>query len=477
VIYMRGSGGRQKGAQGTCATIGSLFGRNVLIVGCATTGLAAIRFLTGHGCRVTVSESRQFAACEGALRDLDTTNVQWEFGGHQEKTFVDKDWILVSPGVPMDIPPLQKARAKGIPIVSDIELAFRLTATPMIAITGTNGKTTTTTLAGEILQADGKRAFVGGNIGTPILDSIDGEGEYEYLVAEVSSFQLEGVSAFAPHIAIILNLTPDHLDRYPGIEEYQEAKAQILRQQTTGDYAILNAGDPWVAGLAKGCAAQVYLFDTGRPVARGAMPRDGRLIIRDQRTELDLGPIEGMGLTGGHNLENMMAASLAAYLAGVSVESIRRVLRDFKGLPHRLEMVRDIKGIRFINDSKGTNVGSVQKAIEAIPAPILLIAGGQAKGCDFSSIAPLIKEKVRAAFLIGEAQEAIARNWGGSTRIFASADLRSAVEHAYNMAQPGDTILLSPGCASFDMFKDYKDRGNQFKTIVMGLEHAEKKVL
>ncbi|MGA1843259.1 MAG: UDP-N-acetylmuramoyl-L-alanine--D-glutamate ligase [bacterium] len=474
---MRKGREKSKKAPETCAAIESLPGRNVLIVGCAVTGLAAIRFLTERGCRVTVSESKQRSECEGALRNLDTRDVQWEFGGHQEKTFVDQDLILVSPGVPMNIPPLVKASAQGIPVVSDIELAFQLTATPMIAITGTNGKTTTTTLVGEILHADNKKAFVGGNIGTPILDSIHEGNEYDYLVAEVSSFQLEGVSTFAPHIAVILNLTPDHLDRYPGIAAYQEAKARILRHQAAGDYAILNGGDPWVAGLAKGCAAKVYLFDTCRPVTRGAMIGEGRMIVRDNDSELDLGPVQGMGLTGSHNLENMMAASLAAYCAGVSVESIRQVLRDFKGLSHRLETVGNIGGITFINDSKGTNVGSVQKALDAVPAPILLIAGGQAKGCDFTSLAPLVKDKVRAVFLIGEAQAAIAQAWGTSTRIVAAADLRSAVEDAYKMAQPGDTILLSPGCASFDMFKDYKDRGNQFKTIVMELAHAQKTLL
>jgi UDP-N-acetylmuramoylalanine--D-glutamate ligase len=445
---------------------------NVLIVGLANTGLAAARFLASRGYRVTISEQRKITEVKGAFQELSNLDIQWEFGGHREKTFLDKDWILVSPGVPMDIQPLLKAKSHGIPILSDIELAYRLTDSPIIAITGTNGKTTTTTLLGKILNTNGKKAFVGGNIGTPILNALDQDIDYDFWVAEVSSFQLEGVINFSPHIAIILNLTPDHLDRYSDIKDYQEAKARILKLQNSKDYAILNAHDPWVSGLAKKCSAQVFLFDYEMPVSKGAEIIEGHIIIHDQCNQVDLGVVEEMGLTGNHNIENMMAASLAAYLAGASQESIRVTLREFKGLPHRLEKVTNMRGVQFINDSKGTNVGSVIKALESVNAPIILIAGGKDKGGDFNILSQLVKEKVRATFLIGEAKAKIANALGAYTEIITSDNLRSAVHDAYRMAKSGYTVLFSPGCASFDMFKDYKDRGEKFKQIVMELESA-----
>ncbi|MGA1842150.1 MAG: UDP-N-acetylmuramoyl-L-alanine--D-glutamate ligase [bacterium] len=445
---------------------------NVLIVGLAKTGLAAARFLASQGCRVTISEQHNITEVKDAFQELSNLDIQWEFGGHQEKTFLDKDWILVSPGVPMNIVPLLKARSNGIPILSDIELAYRLTDSPIIAITGTNGKTTTTTLLGQILNTDGKRVFVGGNIGTPILNALDNDIDYDFLVVEVSSFQLEGVVSFAPYMAIILNITPDHLDRYSDITEYQEAKARILKLQKSNDYAILNARDPWVYGLAKRCSSQVFLFDYGKPVSKGANVEAGHIIIHDQKNQIDLGAVEEMGLTGNHNMENIMAASIAAYLAGASQESIRTTLREFRGLPHRLEKVRNIRGVDFVNDSKGTNVGAVIKAIESVNDPIILIAGGKDKGGDFSTLSQLVQEKVRAIFLIGEATEKIAGVLGAYTKIIKSDNLQSAVRDAYRMARSGYTILFSPGCASFDMFKDYKDRGEKFKQIVEGLENA-----
>jgi len=294
-------------------------------------------------------------------------------------------------------------------------------------------------------------------------------------VAEVSSFQLEGAVDFAPHIAIILNLTPDHLDRYPGIKEYQEAKERILKHQTSNDYAILNARDPWVYNLAEKCFSTAYLFDNERHVTKGAEISEGHVIIHDQYKEVDLGAVEGMGLYGNHNLENIMAASLAAYLVGVPDQDIREVLRDFKGLPHRLERIEEIKGIRFINDSKGTNVGAVIKALESIDPPIILIAGGQDKGGDFTALSQLVRNKVEALCLIGEARAKIANSLSEYTQIIESEDLRSAIHEAYGMAKPGHTVLLSPGCASFDMFKDYKDRGEQFRKMVMELKYAEEK--
>lgn len=450
-------------------------GTNVLVVGLARTGIAAARFLSELGCRITISERRGIKEAEDALQEIKDVDVQLEFGGHKEGTFLDKDWILVSPGIPMNIPPLEKARAKGIPVLSDIELAFQITSVPILAITGTNGKTTTTALLGEIFSNAGKGVFVGGNIGTPILNAFEQDQGFEFFVIEVSSFQLEGVKDFAPHIAVILNLTPDHLDRYSSMAEYQEAKARILKAQTRLDYAILNAQDPWLCNMADVGKADTYFFDNKQPVSRGAGLRGGDIIIQDRGKQINIGPARQMGLKGVHNLDNMMAACLAAYLSGISEDVIMGTLKDFKGLPHRLEKVRELNGIQFINDSKGTNIGAVIKAIESIDTPVILIAGGRNKGGDFGLLAQWIKEKTKAVFLIGEARAEIANSLKNYTEVNESEDLRSAVIGAYRKAKPGDTVLLSPGCASFDMFKDYCDRGEKFKRIVMEIDDAEQK--
>jgi len=441
----------------------------VLIVGFGRTCISAARFLSGIGCKINISDHRKVSELTGPLQSLKDMEINLEFGQHNEKTFLSNDWILVSPGVPMNIQPLVKARSKGIPILSDIELAYQITGLPIIAVTGTNGKTTTTTLLGEILQNAGKKVFIGGNIGVPVLDAFLQGHLYELLILEVSSFQLEGTTTFNPFIGIILNITPDHLDRYTDMEEYKLAKKRLLCNQTERDFALLNALDPWVSSLARGCKSDIYFFDTGGAVSKGAGINDSHVIIKDNAEQIDLGIYKQMGLKGNHNLENIMAASLAAYLIGTPKEIIAKTLREFRGLPHRLEMVRDIKGITFIDDSKGTNVGALIKAIESLDTPIILIAGGQAKGGDFSPLRELARQRIRGAFLIGEARSKIADILRDYTTVLESEDFRSAITDAYRFAKPGETVLLSPGCASFDMFEDYKDRGEQFKRIVMEL--------
>ncbi len=441
----------------------------VLIVGLGKTGIAAARLLSKLGCKITVSESRNISEIGSALQEIKDIGICLEPGGHQEKTFLGIDWILLSPGVPMNIPPLVKARLRGIPILSDIEFAYQITNLPIAAVTGTNGKTTTTMLLGEILKKGGKFPFVGGNIGVPILEAFITQQNYDLLVLEVSSFQLEAVTKFSPYIGIILNLTPDHMDRYLDIEEYKQAKTRILSKQTEKDYIILNAQDIWVKSLASICKAQVYFIDNKRLTSKGAGLREDHIIIRDKNTDIDLGACKDMGLKGIHNIENMMAASLAAYLLGATESATSETLKIFRGLPHRLEKVMDIRGVHFINDSKGTNVGAVIKAIESVDTPIILIAGGQDKGCDFKPLIPLIRKKLRAVFLIGEAKSKIGNCLKDYIEVRESGTLKDAVTDAYKMARAGDTVLLSPGCASFDMFRDYQDRGEQFKKIIMGL--------
>lgn len=444
-------------------------GTNVLIVGLGETGISAVRLLSQLGCTITISESRPVYELKEVLDRINGLEFSLETGGHKEATFTDKDWILLSPGVSKCINPLVEANRAGITIYSDIELAYQITDLPVIAVTGTNGKTTTTTLLGEIIKNAGRRVFVGGNIGVPVLSAFYNNQSYELLVLEVSSFQLEGITSFAPYIGVVLNITPDHLDRYLNMEEYTEAKARLCRFQKGSDYAILNALDHRIMHLCSGIKSGIYLFNCRGPIQTGAGIRDAHIIISDRNGEIDLGPYADFGLKGSHNLENVMAASLAAYLYGIDKDIICSTLIKFKGLAHRMEHVCIKDQVEYIDDSKGTNVDAVLKAIETINTPIILIAGGLDKGGDFKPLIPLIREKVKLVLLIGQARSKIANTLNGSTKIVECPDLKTAVEKAYGSAYPGDTVLLSPGCASFDMFRDYKDRGEQFKRFVMEL--------
>jgi UDP-N-acetylmuramoylalanine--D-glutamate ligase len=446
-----------------------LKGKKVLVVGLARTGVAAVRFLAGRGAKVKVSEAKPAEELGAPLTALKGLPVKWELGGHTHPFFLDADLIVVSPGVPMDLKPLAKARAKGISVISEVELAFQFLRRPLIAVTGTNGKTTTTTLLGEMLRASGKRAFVGGNIGTPLIEYVETEQEDEWVVAEISSFQLEGTLKFRPTIGILLNITEDHLDRYPNFPAYIRAKGMIFQNQGKEDYTLLNADDPLTFQFAHQVKSQVILFSAQRPVPVGGFFEQGAILFQGADGQRERFGLDRLKIKGAHNLENLMAAITACKICGCPREAIQKVIDEFQGIEHRLEWVRDIDGVSFFNDSKGTNVGSVVKSLMSFQKPILLIAGGRDKGGDYSPLKILIAQHVKGMALIGEARERICAALGGLTETVKVDTLEEAVHWAFSKAAPGDVVLLSPACASFDMFENYQERGKRFKSIVHGL--------
>jgi UDP-N-acetylmuramoylalanine--D-glutamate ligase len=379
--------------------------------------------------------------------------------------------IIVSPGVDLVLEPIQRARREGIPVLSEIEIAFRFLSAPVLAVTGTNGKTTTTLLLGEMLKEDGRRVGIGGNVGDPLIGFVGEKGNWEVLVVELSSFQLEAVETFRPRISILLNITEDHLDRYRSYNEYIDAKARIFSRQTGEDDAVLNEDDPIVFGLKESVRARKTFFGLKRRGQGGAWydPPDILLEVggTPERYSLVKAPLKGV-----HNVENMMAAITAARLFGCSPEAVQRALDRFEGIEHRLEFVREIGGVRYFNDSKGTNVGSVVKSLQSFSEPIILIAGGKDKEGDLTPLRDLVRTRVRRMILIGEAKERMAKELGTLTRTNLAQTLEEAVSQAYQAAKEGEVVLLSPACSSYDMFRDYKERGNVFKEAVRRLKPA-----
>jgi len=450
--------------------------KKVLVVGLARTGIATARFLVRRGAKVRVSEVKRAEELEAAREALTGLRIEWELGGHSSSFFLDADMIVLSPGVPMDLEPLTKAKAKGIPIISEVELAFRSLRRPLIAITGTNGKTTTTTLIGEMFRAGGEDVFVGGNIGDPLIEYADSPQKEEWVVAEISSFQLEGTLEFRPHISVLLNITEDHLDRYPSFQEYIQAKGRIFQNQGKGDYALLNADDPYTFQFAHRVKSQVVLFSGERPVPVGSFLEKGAILFQGMEGRRERFELDRLKIRGAHNLENLMAAIATCRICGCPQEAIQRVIDEFPGLEHRMEWVRDIDGVSFFNDSKGTNVGSVVKSLMSFPQPILLIAGGKDKGGDYAPLKRMIAERVKGMALIGEAKERMFGALGRLTETVRLDTLEEAVRWAFSRAIPGDVVLLSPACSSFDMFENYQERGRRFKSIVLELNgHAGEK--
>lgn len=443
--------------------------RNVLVVGLGRSGVAASRLLARNGASVTATDNKVFDALSAEAKELLPLGVNIEAGRHKPETFLSADLIILSPGVPADIAPIAKAKERGIKIISEIELAWHLLNAPVIAITGSNGKSTTTTLIGEILKAKGDKVFVGGNLGTPLTEYVLSGAGSDCVVAEVSSFQLETIEGFRPAIAVLLNISPDHLDRYRDIREYREAKFRIFENQGPGDFAVINGDEPWSVDIRKRIKGEVISFSRKRRVERGLYTEDGWIVSTVDHCEGKVCKISEIGIRGVHNLENSMAATAAALLLGCSQETIAPALKKFSGLEHRLEFVREIGGVKYINDSKGTNVGAVIKSVEGFDEPLLLIAGGRDKGSDFLPLRPLIKEKVRRLILIGEAREKIGAAVGDLTTTVYSDSLEEAVRIAFREAVKGDVVLLSPACASFDMFKNFEERGRRFKEIVWKL--------
>ncbi len=449
-----------------------LRGRKVLVVGLAKTGLATVKFLKERGAIVSTSEVKSEEEMKEVAQELGKESISTEWGGHTLRQFIGQDLIVLSPGVDPTLELLQKALNKGVRVMSEMELAYRFIRVPIIAITGTNGKTTTTLLIGEMLKEEGKKVGVGGNVGEPLILFAGEETPWEILVVEVSSFQLEGIDTFRPRCSVFLNITEDHLDRYPSYEEYVEAKLRIFENQGPEDVAILNQDDPMVMRSVERVRAEPFFFSLKGPVKEGCF-YNGELAVLRLKGEEESYDLKRSPLKGIHNVENMMAAILASRLFGSSKEAVQRALNRFQGLEHRLEFVREVGGVAYYNDSKGTNVGSVVKSLQSFQNPVILIAGGKDKQTDLDPLKELIQTRVRKMILIGEAKERMARELGPFTDTVMAETLEEAVNLAHRTAMRGEVVLLSPACSSFDMFKDYKERGKAFKEAVSRLEKAE----
>ena len=440
-------------------------GRNILIVGGGLSGVAAAKFLALRGARVRVNDSKPEAELRGAP-ELRAAGVELIAGGHQEQLFEDADLVVISPGVPLEIPALGQARAAGVPIIGEVELASRFLRGRLVGITGSNGKTTTTTLTGQLLARAGLPTQVGGNIGTPLVSLVETSRVDGFTVIEISSFQLETVEELHLNAAALLNITPDHLDRYASMETYAAAKGNIFRNQTPEDTAVLNADDERVAGMHKATQARAVYFSRKQHLEEGVFLRGDEVIVRGGGKEQVLINREDVGLRGAHNVENVMAALALGLSCGASVDSMRAGVREFSGVEHRLERVAEVAGVKFYNDSKATNVDAAIKALEAFTEPIVVILGGKDKGSDYSPLRPLVSEHCAHAIVIGAAAEKIAAALEGAVPLHRASSMAAAVDAAFELSKAGDVVLLAPACASFDMFENYEHRGRVFKDAV-----------
>lgn len=443
--------------------------KRVLVVGLARTGVATALFCAGHNAMVTATETRGEGELGEAPAKLRAAGVTLELGGHTAKTFLAQDLIVPSPGVPADDPFLLLARSKGITVWSEIELAYRFLEGKLIGITGSNGKTTTTTLVHHILKAGAMRAFLAGNVGTPLISEVEKMDGGSVAVAELSSFQLELIDKFRPNIGALLNLTPDHLDRHKTMEAYAAAKARIFANQTELDAAILNADDPASASYAPK-KPQVFWFSRKKHVMQGACLQGDEIVVAHHGKAEPVMKVAEIPLAGAHNVENVLAAVIIARLAGVDSATIATVVKSFAGVEHRLEFVADVRGVRYYNDSKATNVDATLKALDAFPGRILVILGGKDKGSDYTVLQKPLRERAILALLIGAAADKIEKQIAGSVAIERAGTLERAVEAASMAARTGDVVLLAPACASFDQFENYEQRGRVFKELVRELE-------
>jgi UDP-N-acetylmuramoylalanine--D-glutamate ligase len=445
-----------------------LKGKKVLVVGLGKSGLAAALFLRRRGAQVTVSDIRSAEALAKDIPALLDEGIMVESGGHGLLTFRRQDMIVVSPGVPLDTPELVQVKAFGLPVIGELELAARFLKGKTLAITGSNGKTTTTALTGEILEAAGLPTLVGGNIGVPVVSLLDESKDDTWCVLEVSSFQLETTEQFHPVIAVILNITPDHLDRHGSFENYALAKERIFAAQTKSDFVVLNADNARAAAAATRSIARVYWFSLEHSVPMGAWVEEGHVVFRNAPDEKPqtIMPLHSIPLKGSHNVENVLAAVCATRLAGAPAEAVRRAVEKFKAVEHRLEYVETLNGVEFYNDSKATNVDATAKAIAAFPSGIHLILGGKDKNSDYTQLTDLLRARVRAVYTIGSAAGKIESQLRGVVSLHSCETLDRAVGAAAAAARPGEVVLLAPACSSFDQFENYEHRGRAFKELV-----------
>jgi UDP-N-acetylmuramoylalanine--D-glutamate ligase len=443
--------------------------KRILVVGLARTGIAAARFLHRRGAFVRATDLAVESCLGPEVAELRAGGIMLELGGHSDETFAGAEIIVLSPGVSHRLPALHAARARGVPVIGEIELAARFIREPIVAVTGTNGKTTTTELVGAMLTASGRRVFVGGNIGRPLIGYVDGDLRADTVVAEVSSFQLDTIQTFRPAVGVLLNISADHLDRYPDFEAYAASKMRLFANQKPSDTAVVNGGDPVIAAHLGSLRGRKLFFNTSG--AQGAARLDSRRLMLNlpgcAAVPLDLSPFR---LRGAHNAENATAAALAALTAGASPEGIQAALNVFAPAAHRLETIGVVDGVEYVNDSKATNVDAVRRALECFASPVVLIMGGVDKGGDFGRLAASVRHRGRGLVLLGGGREAIRAALGGLLPTREASDMRAAVQAARAMAAAGDVVLLAPGCASFDLYANYEERGDDFRRVVRDLK-------
>jgi len=446
------------------------------VIGGARSGLAVAALLKNHGAQVFLSEKAPSNSMVSVRAELEQMGISSEFGGNTERV-LDADTIVVSPGVPSDVPIVKQARARGIPLVSELEVAAWFCDGPIVAITGTNGKTTTTSLTGRMFEDARLPSVVAGNIGTAFSDAVGKMPSGGTAILEVSSFQLDYIVSFRPRVAVLLNVTPDHLDRYEhSFEKYTASKRRIFENQNDGDALVYNVDDPVTRSQVEYAprAIQRLPFSVRSQLPQGAFLDRGTMVavVKGERSELL--PPEEMSLRGIHNLANAMAATLAARFMGVRASSIRATLRNFRGVEHRLEFVRERNGVWFVNDSKATNVDSVWYALQSYTQPIIVIIGGRDKGNDYSRLYELVQKRVKTVIAIGESAEKVVDAFSKLAPVARATSMEEAVEMGAAMAAPGDVVLLSPACASFDWFQNYEHRGRMFKDAVMKLSDTSR---
>jgi UDP-N-acetylmuramoylalanine--D-glutamate ligase len=443
-------------------------GKKIVVIGMGKTGIATALFLGKQGAKVTVTDEKPFDQWSAEFELI--AKEKWlEIGKYNADILADAGMVIPSPGVPPYNDLLVAALKKKIPVISEIELAYRFLKIPLIAVTGTNGKTTTTTLLGEILKHSGKKIFVGGNIGTPLIGYVESSNKDDFVVAEISSFQLQWVDKFHPFIAMLLNVTSDHFNYHGSFAEYRRIKARVFARQDKNDIAILNAADQAQEGIEENIRSKIVKFSSSNELKSGIFLKNNTIIFRMPDNDEEQYPLNMIKLPGLHNAENVMAAIVAARFCGCSPEIIIASIADFRGLPHRIEFAGEKNSVKFYDDSKGTNVGSVIRALDTFAKPVILLLGGRDKNGDFETLKPLLPTKTKKVILFGEAQKRIASLIGESVPVLKKLKLGEAIEIAYKNSQPGDVILLSPGCASFDEFTDYKERGDFFKKVVRDL--------
>ncbi len=451
-----------------------LFEKRVLIVGLGKSGLSAARWLAAQGALVTVSEQREAHTVEATLRqETLELGIELETGPHRKDTFTASDMIVVSPGVPIDLEPLLVAKGMGIPVIGEMELASRLIDTPMVAVTGTNGKSTTTALLSDMIKKAGRKVFVGGNIGTPLMDYADSDQKADYAVVEVSSFQLDTMETFCPMISLLLNISPDHLDRYPDYKTYVHSKLGIFKNQGPGQYAIINDDDKVLSQYSLGGGVSVLRYGREKEEGRQAFISGSTLKVYLTEGKEQTFHLDAFRLPGKHNQENLMAVVLACKVLGLSPQIIQETIDEFQGLPDRLEHVGTVGEVDFYNDSKATNIDAAARSITSFDRPVVLIAGGRHKGADYFPLVKAAVGKVTRAVFLGEAKSLLADAFEPLIPFSLAEDMRDAVSQSFLSSNPKDVVLLAPACSSFDMFSDFTHRGRVFREEVKRLHHGD----